>query len=1028
MNSSRIPALSLFSLVLIASPTLNAQESTGQIVGSVKDKAGVPIPDVEVRLTSSALQGSRIVRTDSGGLFRAPLLPPGTYQVMASKGGYIGPKIEVNVGLGQVVRTDVAMFKPQTSETFVEVVASASSVDKTDVKTSTNISAEFMNVIPRTNRGMDTVALLAPGVTLGVGGRVQMRGGQTTANRFLLNGTDISDNVFGNTDGRAYYVDDSVAETQIIQSPVNPRYGNFTGGIINAITKTGSNEFTGNFRGSFSRTSWSASAPLGGFRPGTGLLRGNVGVSRSEDALNRSYALWLGGPIIKDRLWFAVSTKLDPATNTPQTFSNVSGFTTGDGSGSPAYITANSDGPFVRVDQNTFYELKLTYALTPNHTFELAGNRNSTAQVNRFYVLSFDPATLVPQDNKNEYQTLSYRGVFGSSFTVEARYALKHQLLSAGGNPAQGDPIRARYSNGSYYIFENGIFDKTDGGDNRDITTWTVHAQWFSPQTSLGTHVVEGGFEILNQDRQAANAQSPTGRQFFVWGRNADGTYRAAGLVTSPTAFGQNSVFLYLVDKGVAKTQTQSFYASDTWSLNDHWQALLGGRFDKVAAKDTLGSETISSSRFSPRFQITFDPKGDQSWLIRGSWARYVGKLSDGFTNLFTRAGSPITESFGWRGARNDALTVSQLRDLANWNINFQGFQGQTGPGARLVAKDTKAPYADEASASIRRTFTDGSFLAFTYTNREWHSFFNDFFVIGDERTITPRFFTPLPTDPLPKVVLNRWASDDNLKRDYKSLEFEFLTRFGSKWSMGGNWTYAILRGNGEGSEGGNPPVQGDVIGDYQAVHDNTAAAGQTTFQGFARTARGRDFYAPEGYLTGDQRQRGRIHLDFLNISKTGGQFNASLLFNYNGGFAYSLTRGLAFEARSDATALAVSNPAINPNLYPNTYTRFYGPRGIGRFNDTYSFDLKLGVEVPLWKRLRFLSTVTAFNVFNHWQVSTYDTGGITGTSLATNSPMAGFSAQARSATVGNNTGFGTYGAPNFAGGRSVVLSTGFKW
>jgi hypothetical protein len=292
-----------------------------------------------------------------------------------------------------------------------------------------------------------------------------------------------------------------------------------------------------------------------------------------------------------------------------------------------------------------------------------------------------------------------------------------------------------------------------------------------------------------------------------------------------------------------------------------------------------------------------------------------------------------------------------------------------------------------------------------TFSTRKWKGFFNDFLTIGGEKQLPLRFIAGTQG-----VVDSHYATDDSLTRDYKSFEVEFANRLNSRWTLAGNWTYAILRGNGEGSEGNNPPVSGDVIADYASVHTSRG--------------RGLDYYAPDGYLAGDQRHRGRIHLDYLNRTTAGASYTASLLFNYDSGFHYNLTRSLAFEARTDAAAVS----GANPNLYPTTYTRFYGPRGIGVFNDTFNFDLKLGMDVPIWNKLRIFTEVTIFNVFNHWQLSTYSTSSNAGSTLTTDTALAGFSAAGRTTTSGNNTGFGTYGNGSYVGGRSVVLSAGFKW
>lgn len=1016
LNHSR--TLSLLALALVSAP-LVAQESTGTLVGSVKTKKGQPLANAEVRLTSPALQGTRSAFTDANGAFRAPLLPPGTYTLTLVKADFVAPKTSVEISLGQTVRQDI-MAAEAAASTTVEVVATAATVDKTDVKSSTTITAEFLDQIPRTTRGMDTAALLAPGVATGVGNRVQIRGGQTTQNRFLLNGTDIADNVFGNTNGRGYYVDDSILETQVVQSPVHARFGNFLGGIIQALTRTGSNEFQGIFRTNINRNSWSAYPPMG-LRP-LGAKPSNAGTNNSEDNLNRSYSLWLGGPIIKDKLWFAVSTKLDPTITAPFSMQSVTGLTTFDGNaaafgatGLPVVDpytgkTLQSGAPTAQVDKNTFYELKLTWSINSNHTLELTGNKNKTDQVNRNYTNTFDPDNLVPQTNENSYVTINYRALFGNSLALDLRWAKKHQLLAAGGNPNLPDPIRAAYSNGTTYYFQNGIFNFADGGDNRDIFTYTGVLTWYSPQSDLGSGIFDFGFEYLDQRRAAANDQAPHSRIFQSIGRNADGTYRQSNTSTN------SYVVLYFTDRGEAITKITGLYANGIWTFNNKWQALFGARFDKTEAKDTLGAPSISSSRFSPRFQVTYDLKGDQSWIARASWARYVGKLNDGFTNRFSFAGNPISERYLWNGGTSATLTNSQVTNLGNYNVTASGLSAYSGPLSRFKNTSIQAPYTDEISLGLKHNFRDGSFVSYSYNQRKSKSFFNDVFAVGDEVSVPLHFATGSQT-----VIAERWITDDRLTRDYKSFEVEFAFRLNAMWTFGGNYTYAILRGNGEGSEGNNPPVVGDIISDYESVHVN----------------RGRDFsyYAPDGYLTGDVRNRARIFLSYGNRPTNATGFYGSMLLNYTGGAAYSLTRTNLFEARVDRNP--TNDPALVSlaNQYPNSYTRFFGPRGLGRFNDTFNFDLKFGVDVPVFWRLRWFGEVTVFNVFNHWQLSSYATTSVSGASgstfLATTDPLAGFRAQALPASGlygGNATGYGTYGSGDYVGGRSVALSTGFRW
>ena len=440
---------------------------------------------------------------------------------------------------------------------------------------------------------------------------------------------------------------------------------------------------------------------------------------------------------------------------------------------------------------------------------------------------------------------------------------------------------------------------------------------------------------------------------------------------------------------------------------------MAGARFDQVTAKDTLGSPNIKSSTWSPRLQATYDLNGDQSWLLRASFATYAGKLHDGFTNKFTFAGNPVREWYGWGAPTNLAVTYAELMNMSNWALNADGFQGVGGASGNFVAKDLKAPSVDEWSFDVKHSYTDGSYFKATFVRRDWKDMYNDILAIGDETAYTPVAGVGIPPQ---GSVATRWVTDNRIKRNYTSVEFEFAARLSQELSFGGNYTYAVLRGNGEGGDSGgsNTGPVGDVIGNYESVHSD----------------RGRDasYYAPMGYLNSDQRHRSSLHLDYLTRSKESAAFNASLLLNYASGGAFSLTRTNAFEARTDATA-AGSTIVLQ---YPNTYTRFFGERGFGRMNDTFNVDLKMGLDVPVVAKVRYFLEVTVFNVLNHWQLATMTTSQTaTSASPVTNSATSGYYATPLSrAANGNYTGYGTYGGDtgNFVGGRSIVLSTGFKW
>jgi hypothetical protein len=348
------------------------------------------------------------------------------------------------------------------------------------------------------------------------------------------------------------------------------------------------------------------------------------------------------------------------------------------------------------------------------------------------------------------------------------------------------------------------------------------------------------------------------------------------------------------------------------------------------------------------------------------------------------------------------------VTDLNNWDLTPAGFLGATGSTGTYVNPHLKAPSVDEISVSVRRNYKDGSFLGLSYNKRTYKDPFDDKLFIGDEIQQNS-FVTPGIT--LANAA-TRWDNNPAERRDFNSVELEFLFVFTPKWSLGGNYTLSSLQGNGEG--GDNSPISrsvasiGDPLGNYESVH----------------SSRGRDqsYYAPYGYLASDTRHRGKVYLNYQNRDGKGGSFSSSLLLNYTGGAVYDISATNQFEAQADATAAG----SANANLYPTTYTRYWG-RGLGRYDDAYSVDWKLGIEVPIIRKLRFFGELTVTNLFNRQVKQTFSTA-TTGTAQATNSAKSGYYAAPWSANLANRSGWGTYGNADYIPARVVTLSTGFKW
>ena len=124
--------------------------------------------------------------------------------------------------------------------------------------------------------------------------QITISGGFAYDNVFLVDGVDVNDNLFGTAHG--LFVEDAILETQVVTAGASAEYGRFGGGVVNVITRSGGNTFSGSFRTNFSRPSWTDETP---FQHSNNQRNGS-----STNPLAKFYEGTIGGPIIRDRLWF----------------------------------------------------------------------------------------------------------------------------------------------------------------------------------------------------------------------------------------------------------------------------------------------------------------------------------------------------------------------------------------------------------------------------------------------------------------------------------------------------------------------------------------------------------------------------------------------------------------------------------------------------------------------------------------------------------------------------------------------------
>src|SRR5262245_38469230 len=280
---------------LLAVPwAAHAQRTTGDIRGVITDQSGAILPGVTVTLRGPMVAGARTTVTNEEGIYRFPDLPPGIYEVTAELAGFTTTaQTAIQVLLGGSTEVN-AQLKVSTQSETVTVVADSPIIDSTSTQVSTNYSHEWVENAPVRRFTFFDLINAAPGVSpsTSTSSRSQSFGSATNENMYLLDGTDFTAPYTGaawpwpNTD--------AIEEVQVLSLGAPADYGNLAGAVFNVVTRQGSNTFHGDGNFYFQNDGLTG-------RNTTDEQDGGLPYYRDEF---KDMTGQLGGPVLRDKLWF----------------------------------------------------------------------------------------------------------------------------------------------------------------------------------------------------------------------------------------------------------------------------------------------------------------------------------------------------------------------------------------------------------------------------------------------------------------------------------------------------------------------------------------------------------------------------------------------------------------------------------------------------------------------------------------------------------------------------------------------------
>ncbi|MCK4830724.1 TonB-dependent receptor, partial [bacterium] len=279
-----------------------AQRISGKLIGTVTDEGSAALPRVTVEISSPALMGgihSQV--TSDKGTFRFVNLPPGTYKIVCKLEGFqTVEKKEIKLLIGMTVTENISL-KPKTIEEYITVTAASPVVDVTKSSTSTNYGRDQLEKLPlRRDYSFLDIIKQTPGFTTTFGWASSIMsayGSNPEENATFMDGVDIGSPETGTA--WLWPAPDMFEEVEVSGIGAPAEYGNFTGAVVNIVTKSGGNKFSGtaSYYGQFQKLTDDNNPDP--YDPAT-----ETGLHSYNRVKFYDIAFTLGGPIIKDKIWF----------------------------------------------------------------------------------------------------------------------------------------------------------------------------------------------------------------------------------------------------------------------------------------------------------------------------------------------------------------------------------------------------------------------------------------------------------------------------------------------------------------------------------------------------------------------------------------------------------------------------------------------------------------------------------------------------------------------------------------------------
>ncbi|MEO6324704.1 MAG: TonB-dependent receptor [Thermoanaerobaculia bacterium] len=723
ISKARFAAAALVAVVLSTTSVFAQTDvTTGRIAGQVVDQDGQPLPGATVEAKNKGTGLTLSQTSDGRGGYRIVNLPVGTYDVKAALSGFRSQdRTNVVVTLGSAVTADFKLGLSTVAET-VTVTGEVPSVETTQTASQTTVDQNAIKSLPSNGRNFTNFVLLTPNAQTDTQRGNLALGGQRGINtNITVDGVDFNNSFFGgasgSAEGRAPFSisQESVREFQVIQNGASVEFGRSSGGFVNVITKSGTNDFHGSAFYYVRPKSLVANFS----NPATPGVEANS--LSPKDQKTDQYGASFGGAAVKDKLFFFGSFEQQKQTtavpiDAPVLDQDI--FTK-----YPAYA---SDSSYNFTQDGRVFFARLDFQATDKHRFLIRGNFNHYEGVNATNTGATHASGYNGlEGNDTATYVASWSGMFSSSFLndMNLQYSKddtpREDLAPTLPEVQVGS---ARYG-GIAFLPISGTTDRKSIGD-----TVTYLA---------GNHAAKLGFDY--NDTGMDQIFKGNWRGVFIFRGTSAAATKAnfiAGKWDEYRQFvGLNGLTADEAGRFNERQKETAFFIQDQWFAGPALTLTLGVRYERLNNPDSPvlnlrnqigvdGNFTYAkdgripdvNDQWSPRLSIAWSPEKNARSVVRFSMGRYWARTPELlWAQLYTSNGLQGTQITIFKNGSSTDNPGAPTNPLApGWGPNFRpvGVAQITGspttiatPGVSIIDPNFTNPHTDKASLGLEREF-----------------------------------------------------------------------------------------------------------------------------------------------------------------------------------------------------------------------------------------------------------------------------------------------------------------------------------